>query len=160
MRGFVESALALGRAAADLRGCRLHVCAILLVSDREHDDVAPLTPHLDLADDCPLKAAQRCTCARPAANVTVVQYVVPHGVRNGAGNPLPKGQQALLPDDATAIEALLRSLFPHFFTGGHTADANKRKPVAKASIDSDVQQQDRKEADDGQAPPPAILEDA
>ena len=58
-------------------------------------------------------------CVRPRPNVTLLRYVVPHSIRNGAGNPLPKGQNALLAEDAERVHAVLRWMFPEHFPAAH-----------------------------------------
>jgi hypothetical protein len=139
---FTAEAIALGDAADSLAGACFIVVAVLFVSRHRssatqvdvlgaHADTDAPAPEAEIPETkipvassspvsrVPLVAidgADGCfACARPKPNVTVLRYVVPHAIRNGAGNPLPKGQNALLEQDAERLHAVLRSLFPDFF---------------------------------------------
>ena len=138
---FAAEAIALGDAADSLAGASFVVVAVLFVSrlgsSATQADVlgahagtgAPVPeaerPEAEIpaASSSPVRVplvaidgADGCfACARPKRNVAVLRYVVPHAIRNGAGNPLPKGQNALLDQDAERLHAVLRSLFPDYF---------------------------------------------
>ena len=116
-------AAALSEAAQALAGAKLHIVAILFVtigtpSALQADVTAGVTAGDGLVR-IPLEPAAggdgSFAIARLRSNVTLLRYVVPHGIRNGAGNPLPKGQNALLEEDATRLHAVVQAVFPDFF---------------------------------------------
>ena len=121
---FVQEAVELGATAGRATaGAHLHVVAVLFVPSASESaaqcDVAAGRGGERLALESAVAGDgsgcfARCACS---PNVTVLRYVLPHERRNGAGNPLPKGQNSLLPDDAERLQAVLRALFPlHFPT--------------------------------------------
>ena len=123
---FALDATALGAAADCLAGASMHVVAILFVrcggASAKQADVATIATERRLPLE-PTSTGTGFTVARPRDNVTIVRYVVPHDTRNGAGNPLPKGQNALLADDAANLHDLLQGLFPERFSSRGAADS-------------------------------------
>ena len=124
---FATEAAQLGAAAEGATaGASLHVVACLFVqsaseSAAQSDVAAPLSAAGGGGERLAMEsglAGDDSGCfarVRPRPNVTVLRYVLPHERRNGAGNPLPKGQNSLLPDDAERLAAVLRALFPQHF---------------------------------------------
>ena len=128
---FALDAAALGAAADQLAGAALHVLAILFVprggASAAQADVAfagagakrqrlpfePSRPSTSGAGEGTLFAV-----VRPSPNVTLVRYTVPHETLNGAGNPLPKAQNALLAEDAENLHAILKEIFPGRWSPG------------------------------------------